>query len=99
MLYLVHNEIIAILTAWEFPLFRFVEHIAADPAIRGTGVGRKLMTSYIEESVQPILLEVELSITELAQRRVSFYERLGFHIISNMCSLRFRTGSLVYRSR
>lgn len=38
------------------------------------------MTSYIEEFVQPILLEVELSITELAQRRVSFYERLGFHI-------------------
>ncbi|TDL49728.1 N-acetyltransferase [Paenibacillus dendritiformis] len=75
-----NNEIIAFLAAWEFPLFRFVEHIAVDPGIRGTGVGRKLMTSYIEESVQPILLEVELPITDLAQRRVSFYERLGFHI-------------------
>lgn len=75
-----NNQIIAFLTAWEFPFFRFVEHIAVDPGARGTGIGRKLMTAYIEESSKPVLLEVEPPDTDLARRRISFYERLGFQV-------------------
>lgn len=73
-----NHPIIAFLAAWEFPLFRFVEHIAVDPAIRGSGIGGRLMTAYIEESSKPILLEVEPPTTDLARRRVNFYKRLGF---------------------
>lgn len=73
-----NHQIIAFLAAWEFPLFRFVEHIAVDPAIRGSGIGGRLMTAYIEESSKPILLEVEPPTTDLALRRVNFYKRLGF---------------------
>lgn len=75
-----NNNIIAFLAAWEFPQFRFVEHIAVDPGIRGGGIGGKLMAAYIGESTQPILLEVEPPDTDLAQRRISFYERLGFRL-------------------
>lgn len=50
-----NNKMIAFLAVWEFPLFRFVEHIAVDSAIRGSGLGGKLMTLYIEKSVKPIL--------------------------------------------
>ncbi|MFJ7731689.1 GNAT family N-acetyltransferase [Lysinibacillus sp. NPDC097231] len=75
-----NNLIIAFLAAWEFPLFRFVEHIAVDPIIRGSGIGGKMMTAYMEESKKPILLEVEHPDTELAQRRIGFYERLGFYL-------------------
>lgn len=74
------NNIIAFLAAWEFPQFRFVEHIAVDPGTRGGGIGGKLMTAYIGESAKPILLEVEPPDTDMAQRRISFYERLGFHL-------------------
>lgn len=73
-----NGKTIAFLAAWEFPLFRFVEHIAVDPAIRGGGIGGRLMTAYIEESLKPILLEVEPPTTDLAKRRIKFYERLGF---------------------
>lgn len=73
------NNIIAFAAVWEFPLFRFVEHIAVDPAVRGSGLGGKLMKAYIGESLKPILLEVELPDTDIAERRVSFYKRLGFH--------------------
>ncbi|KOS60243.1 GNAT family N-acetyltransferase [Lysinibacillus agricola] len=75
-----NNQIEAFLAAWEFPLFRFVEHIAVDPIMRGSGIGGKIMATYIEESKKPILLEVEYPDTELAQRRIGFYERLGFRL-------------------
>lgn len=75
-----YNQIVAFLAAWEFPFFRFVEHIAVDPSTRGSGIGGKIMAAYIEESRKPILLEVEHPDTEMAQRRIGFYERLGFHL-------------------
>ncbi|MGE8205868.1 GNAT family N-acetyltransferase [Heyndrickxia sp. NPDC080065] len=75
-----NNQIVAFLAAWEFPLFRFVEHIAVNPIMRGSGVGGKMMTAYLEELKKPVLLEVEHPDTELAQRRIGFYERLGFHL-------------------
>lgn len=75
-----NNKIIAFIAVWEFPLFRFVEHIAVDPLVRGSRLGGKLMAAYIRESLKPILLEVEPPVTDLAQRRVNFYQRLGFHL-------------------
>lgn len=74
------GRIIAFLAAWEFPLFRFVEHIAVNPATRGGGIGYKLMNSYLARSDKPVLLEVEPPAGELEQRRIGFYERLGFHL-------------------
>ncbi len=75
-----NNQLIAFMAAWEFPLFRFVEHIAVDPATRGSGIGGKIMAAYIGESLKPILLEVEYPDTDLAQKRIGFYERLGFRL-------------------
>ncbi|GKV55925.1 N-acetyltransferase [Sporosarcina sp. NCCP-2222] len=75
-----NNQIIAFIASWEFTAFRFVEHIAVDPFMRGSGTGGKLMASYLEESLKPVILEVELPDTELAKRRIGFYERLGFHL-------------------
>ncbi|MNE62232.1 Acetyltransferase (GNAT) family protein [compost metagenome] len=72
--------IIAFLAAWEFPALRFVEHIAVNPATRGGGIGRKLMNSYLARSDKPVLLEVEPPAGELEQRRIGFYERLGFRL-------------------
>ncbi|MGE7110365.1 GNAT family N-acetyltransferase [Lysinibacillus sp. NPDC047702] len=77
-----NNQIVAFLAAWEFPSFRFVEHIAVDPILRGSGVGGKMLAAYMKESKKPILLEVEYPDTELAQRRIGFYERLGYRLNS-----------------
>jgi len=74
------GSIIAFLAVWEFPMFRFVEHIAVDPSVRGGGLGGKLMNAYIRESSKPVILEVEPPETELAERRIGFYERLGFRL-------------------
>ncbi|WP_151736862.1 GNAT family N-acetyltransferase ['Paenibacillus yunnanensis' Narsing Rao et al. 2020] len=68
----------AFLAAWEFPLFRFVEHIAVSPRMRGGGLGRKLMERHLASSDKPVVLEVEPPMDELQKRRIGFYERLGF---------------------
>ncbi|WP_216857425.1 GNAT family N-acetyltransferase [Paenibacillus tritici] len=74
------GRILAFLAAWEFPGLRFIEHIAVNPALRSGGIGNKLMSSYIARSGKPVLLEVEPPDGELEQRRIGFYERLGFHL-------------------
>ncbi|MDQ0493656.1 GNAT family N-acetyltransferase [Paenibacillus brasilensis] len=71
---------IAFLAGWEFTHFRFVEHIAVDSGIRGSGLGKKLMVSFISESDKPVVLEVEPPVDEWTRRRIGFYERLGFHL-------------------
>ncbi|WNS41434.1 GNAT family N-acetyltransferase [Paenibacillus sp. MMS20-IR301] len=71
---------LAFLAAWEFPALRFIEHIAVNPEIRGSGIGNKLMNSYLQCSDKPVLLEVEPPDGELERRRIGFYERLGFHL-------------------
>lgn len=74
------GNIIAFLAAWEFPAFRFVEHIAVDSKTRGGGTGGKLMNAFLAQSPKPVVLEVEPPETELQRRRVGFYERLGFQL-------------------
>lgn len=74
------NRIQAFLAAWEFPELRFVEHLAVNPEIRGGGIGKKLMQAYLALADKPVVLEVEPPENKLAERRIGFYERLGFHL-------------------
>ncbi|MBY9081135.1 GNAT family N-acetyltransferase [Paenibacillus sp. HN-1] len=68
----------AFIAVWEFPEFRFLEHTAVDPSLRGQGVGGRMLSAFAAESSIPVLLEVEPPETEWASRRIGFYERLGF---------------------
>lgn len=72
------GDLLGFLAAWEFPAFRFVEHIAVDPDTRGGGIGGRMMTAFLAVSPKPVVLEVEPPETELQRRRVGFYERFGF---------------------
>lgn len=75
-----NNKTIAFLASWEFTSFRFVEHFAVDPSLRGGGTGGKLLNKYINQSRIPVRLEVEPPESDFAKRRIGFYERLGFHL-------------------
>ncbi|MGO4953297.1 MULTISPECIES: GNAT family N-acetyltransferase [Paenibacillus] len=74
------GEVIAFLAGWEFEGFRYVENIAVSPTIRGGGIGKRLMERFIKKSTLPVILEVEPPEDELKQRRIRFYERLGFRL-------------------
>ncbi len=64
-------------TCWDFPPYRYVEHLAVKSASRGCGYGG-LIVEEIKRAGRPVLLEVERPTTEQACRRIRFYEKHGF---------------------
>ena len=79
-----NENIIAFMTLWKTDSFYFIEHLATSKESRGSGIGSKFLKQYIENAKKPIILEVEPPTTEIAKRRIGFYERLGFHL-SDFC--------------
>ncbi|MDO7905368.1 GNAT family N-acetyltransferase [Paenibacillus sp. JX-17] len=74
------GKVAGFLAGWDFPSFRFVEHLAVNSQLRGRGMGQKLLTCFMENAGKPIILEVEPATDEITSRRISFYKRLGFHV-------------------
>ena len=72
-------DIQAFLAVWNFQKLTFVEHFAVNPAYRNGGIGGRFLRELVESRPQMVSLEVELPETEMAKRRIRFYERNGFH--------------------
>ena len=70
----------AFAAAWTLTDHLFIEHLAVDPARRNGGVGGRFLDAVIAESEQPAVLEVELPETNIARRRIGFYQRHGFFL-------------------
>jgi len=68
-----------LLTWWNFGDFRYVEHFAVNPEMRGNGIGKKAIEAFVRGSRSAVVLEVEPEATgEMARRRIGFYKRCGF---------------------
>lgn len=72
------------ITNWDFSSFIYIEHFAIQESQRGGGIGSKIISSFSEQQTVPIVLEVEQPTTDISKRRIKFYERHGFHIISKI---------------
>lgn len=62
----------------------YVEHLVVNPALRGGGLGARLLTSVLDDTGAESVLEVEPPCDELSRRRVGFYRRLGFNLHSDI---------------
>lgn len=71
------GKILAFMGVWEFDEFRFIEHFAVDPALRGQGIGGEMLRAYLSRDTRRVVLEVELPNTDFAVRRIGFYQRMG----------------------
>lgn len=78
------DQIVGFLTYWDLDLFIFAEHFAISPEFRNGGYGRKVMDLFIKDMPKPIILEVELPTTILSERRIGFYQRIGFKLWENV---------------
>lgn len=72
------NTPIGFITYWDFNNFYYVEHFAIDPNQRNGGYGKSVLEHLSENLHRPIVLEVEMPVEEMAQRRINFYKRQGF---------------------
>jgi ribosomal protein S18 acetylase RimI-like enzyme len=75
------RELEGFIASWEFSGFRFVEHLAVNPILRGAGIGSKLVIDFLRKDLnKTVVLEVEPPHEEIAQRRISLYKKLGFQM-------------------
>lgn len=72
------ERVLAFLAVWEFPEISFIEHFAVNKGLRGSGMGKEMLSEYLKSSEKPVFLEVEPPENEVSARRIGFYERLGF---------------------
>jgi ribosomal protein S18 acetylase RimI-like enzyme len=77
------NEWVGFLNYWVFEEFWYIEHFAVEAHCRNQQIGTQAMKLFMEVSPLPILFEVELPVNDFAKRRICFYERLGFSVLSN----------------
>ena len=72
------DKFIGFIMWWDFEGIRYIEHLAVLPQLRGKGYGQHILKRFISKSHLPILLEVEHPNTEINERRICFYQRMGF---------------------
>ncbi|MGN6421027.1 MAG: GNAT family N-acetyltransferase [Pseudobacter sp.] len=68
--------------AWKLGSWYYVEHLAIDPAQRGKNYGGRVMEVILEAGHGHVILEVERVHDNNSQRRISFYEKLGYVIVN-----------------
>lgn len=71
------GKILAFMGVWEFDEFRFIEHFAVDPALRGAGnrgrdAARLSLPGYAACGARS-----RAANTDFAVRRIGFYQRMG----------------------
>ncbi|WP_432712437.1 GNAT family N-acetyltransferase [Pedobacter sp.] len=72
---------IGFLIWWNIQGWLFIEHFAIAAAERSAGYGAAVMRHYLGMANGKVLLEVEPPVTVDAQRRISFYEKLGLTVL------------------
>ena len=70
----------ALISLWRFEGFTFIEHFAVAPEKRNQGLGRRILHEVLTSLSCPICLEAELPETDLARRRLEFYQRNCFTV-------------------
>ena len=71
------NELIGIIFYWEWESYRYLEHLAVSPGLRGQGYGSEVLR-FLKDTEHTIILEIDPLENELSVRRLQFYERAGF---------------------
>lgn len=71
------GAVAGLLFHWRYGPYRYVEHLAVDPALRGRNIGSQALTA-LRERCAGIVLEIDPPEDERSERRLRFYERLGF---------------------
>lgn len=75
-----NGRLLGFIAFWTMNGFRYFEHFATRPELRGQGVGGRLLDWTLKTLGTPAVLEVELPEDDLKRRRIGFYRRHGFFL-------------------
>jgi len=78
-----NGKFIGLITYWDFESFFYIEHFAIIPEMRNHGYGKMVMEKVKNVLRRPIVLEVEYPLENMSRRRIGFYERQGFKLLSS----------------
>ena len=73
-----HLNLLGIIGYWVFPDYLYIEHYAINTALRGQGLGSRILNDLQKNADRPIILEIDEVIDEISTRRLRFYQHLGF---------------------
>lgn len=71
------KRLIGLMFFWEWDNYRYLEHLAVSPELRGHSYGSQLLR-HLRDSEHTIILEIDPLDNELSVRRLQFYERAGY---------------------
>lgn len=74
-----NGNLIGILFYWHWDNYKYLEHLAINKELRGGGYGSKIVKEFCDDS-NIIILEIDPLVGEVEQRRLRFYEHLGFKL-------------------
>jgi len=78
-----NKTFIGFISVWNLSFFHFIEHFAIRKTEQGKSYGTQVIDQLISTGSKRIILEVEEPFTDSAVKRISFYERLNFSIVSD----------------
>lgn len=68
----------AFIAYWDFGNYVYIEHLAVNPVLRGNNIGSKSLQVFADIVKKTVLLEIDPLVDDISQRRLGFYERLGY---------------------
>ncbi len=72
------GHVVGFISAWHYPRFTYLEHLAVHPDKRSFGYGHTMVKDWLELRTMPVILEIEPVEDEHTKRRCAFYQSLGF---------------------
>ena len=66
---------------WQFSGYSYIEHLAIDDTLRSRGYGKRLLAGILERAPLTIL-EIDPLTSDIAHKRLRFYETMGFRASS-----------------
>ena len=79
----INCNLVGFINYWRFDTFLYIEHFAIKDEFRNREMGSESLKLFLKDSDLPVILEVEIASSDLASRRIRFYEKLGFVLLTN----------------
>lgn len=71
------DRFVGMIGAWDFGDYAYIEHLAVDPQLRSQGYGKLMLQQFLGDYPLTVL-EIDPLTTEIAHKRLRFYQSLGF---------------------